>query len=112
MHSTYVCIIVYAIYTCIFVNLHIYIYIYQNVYIYIYMYMYMYICICICICIYVYVYVYMYMYICICKSVITVPGLTGDASWVHLGVAALRFTGARDVLSLGGGGRGPGRGPR
>jgi len=40
------------------------------------------------------------------KSVITVPGLTGDASWVQLGVAALRFTGAKDVLSLGGGGRG------
>ena len=31
-------------------------------------------------------------------------GLEGDASWVQLGISALRFTGAKHVLSLGGGG--------
>ena len=32
------------------------------------------------------------------------PGLEGDASWVQLGIDALRLTGSKDVLSLGGGG--------
>ena len=32
------------------------------------------------------------------------PGLEGDASWVQLGIDALRLTGSNDVLSLGGGG--------
>eukprot|EP00434_Breviolum_minutum_P030423 symbB.v1.2.026907.t1/scaffold2726.1/size72210/5 len=31
-------------------------------------------------------------------------GLEGDASWVQLGIDALRLTGSNDVLSLGGGG--------
>ena len=34
----------------------------------------------------------------------TSPGLTGDALWVQLGLEALRLSGAKDVLALGGGG--------